>query len=116
MNDCLIVYIERDVAYNIDNETIIQRFQNIKTYKKVIVNFIYLHVFFISVVVNIWISLFIKLYNLCFLRNTLRKFLEPPLYFHKKFAIILQKIQGDKLIMVVTIGIIIIIMSMVGLD
>ena len=31
MNDCLIVYIERDVAYNIDNETIIQRFQNIKT-------------------------------------------------------------------------------------
>ena len=37
-------------------------------------------------------------------------------YIHKKFAIILQKIQGDKLIMVVTIGIIIIIMSMVGLD
>ena len=29
--------------------------------------------FFIVVVVNIWISLFIKLYNLYFLRNTLRK-------------------------------------------
>lgn len=25
-------------------------------------------------------------------------------YIHKKFAIILQKIQGDKLIMVVTVG------------
>ena len=29
--------------------------------------------FIVVVVVNIWISLFIKLYNLCFLRNTLRK-------------------------------------------
>ena len=57
MNDCLIVYIERDITCSIDNKTIIQRFQNIKTHKKVIVNFIYLHVFFISVVVNIWISL-----------------------------------------------------------
>ena len=53
MNDCLIVYIERDITCSIDNKTIIQRFQNIKTHKKVIVNFIYLHVFFISVVVNI---------------------------------------------------------------
>ena len=31
MNDCLIVYIEKDVVCNIDNETIIQRFQNMKT-------------------------------------------------------------------------------------
>ena len=31
MNDCLVVYIERDVACNIDNETIIQQLQNIKT-------------------------------------------------------------------------------------
>ena len=53
MNDCLIVYIERDITCSIDNKTIIQRFQNIKTHKKVIVNFIYLHIFFISVIVNI---------------------------------------------------------------
>ena len=31
MNDCLIVYIEKDVVCSIDNETIIQRFQNMKT-------------------------------------------------------------------------------------
>ena len=30
MNDCLVVYIERDVAYNIDNKTIMQQFQNMK--------------------------------------------------------------------------------------
>ena len=30
--------------------------------------------FFIIVVVNIWIYLFIRLYNICFLRNILRKF------------------------------------------
>ena len=29
MNDCLIAYIERDVLCNIENETIMQRFQNI---------------------------------------------------------------------------------------
>ena len=34
MNDCLVVYIEKDVAYNIDNETIIQRFQNMKTRRR----------------------------------------------------------------------------------
>ena len=34
MNDCLIVYIERDVACRIDNETIMQRFQNMKTCKR----------------------------------------------------------------------------------
>ena len=34
MNDCLIVYIERDVTCSIDNETIIQRFQNIKTRRR----------------------------------------------------------------------------------
>ena len=34
MNDCLAVYIERDVAYSIDNETIMHRFQNMKTHRK----------------------------------------------------------------------------------
>ena len=45
MNDCLVVYIERDVICNIDNEIIMQQFQNMKTRKKKIVNFMYLHVF-----------------------------------------------------------------------
>ena len=34
MNDCLVMYIEKDVACNIDNETIIQRLQKMKTRKK----------------------------------------------------------------------------------
>ncbi|KAK9990032.1 hypothetical protein SO802_025017 [Lithocarpus litseifolius] len=34
MNDCLIVYIEKDVARSIDNETIMQRFQNMKTRRR----------------------------------------------------------------------------------
>ena len=34
MNDCLMVYIEKDVVCSIDNETIMQRFQNMKTRKR----------------------------------------------------------------------------------
>ncbi|KAK4591628.1 hypothetical protein RGQ29_016168 [Quercus rubra] len=34
MNDCLMVYIEKDVACSIDNETIMQRFQNMKTRRR----------------------------------------------------------------------------------
>jgi len=34
MNDCLIVYIERDVVCSIDNKTIMQRFQNMKTRRR----------------------------------------------------------------------------------
>ena len=30
MNDCLTLYIETDVAYRINNEDIMQQFQNIK--------------------------------------------------------------------------------------
>ena len=30
MNDCLIVYIEKDIARRIDNESIMQQFQNMK--------------------------------------------------------------------------------------
>lgn len=30
MNNCLVTYIERDVFNSIDNETIIQSFQNMK--------------------------------------------------------------------------------------
>ncbi|KAM4110991.1 hypothetical protein ACJW30_05G033800 [Castanea mollissima] len=34
MNDCLVVYIEKDVACSIDNETIMQRFQKMKNRKR----------------------------------------------------------------------------------
>ena len=34
MNDCLVVYIKRDGVCNIDNETIMQRFQNMKTRRR----------------------------------------------------------------------------------
>ena len=34
MNDYLIVYIEKDVVCNIDNETIMQRSQNMKTRRR----------------------------------------------------------------------------------
>ena len=34
MNDCLIVYIEKDVACSIDKEIIMQRFQNMKTRRR----------------------------------------------------------------------------------
>ncbi|KAL4600609.1 hypothetical protein ACB092_11G211400 [Castanea dentata] len=34
MNDCLVVYIEKDVICSINNETIIQRFQNMKTRRR----------------------------------------------------------------------------------
>ena len=30
MNNCLVVYIKRNVACNINNDTIIQQFQNMK--------------------------------------------------------------------------------------
>ena len=30
MNDCLLVYIEKEIFNRIDNETIMQRFQNMK--------------------------------------------------------------------------------------
>ena len=34
MNDCLMVYIEKDVTCSIDNKTIMQRFQNMKTRRR----------------------------------------------------------------------------------
>ncbi|KAL4626448.1 hypothetical protein ACB092_05G096900 [Castanea dentata] len=34
MNDCLVVYIEKDIACNIDNETIMQRFQKMKNHRR----------------------------------------------------------------------------------
>ena len=52
MNDCLVVHIERDVICNIDNEIIMQQFQNMKTRKKKICKF-YVFTCFLIVVVNI---------------------------------------------------------------
>ena len=57
MNNCLVAYIKRDVACRIDNETIMHRFQNIKTCKK-------------------------QLYNLYFLSNNLRKILGAAIAYH----------------------------------
>ena len=34
MNDCLVVYIKEDVVCSIDNETIMQQFQNKKTHRR----------------------------------------------------------------------------------
>ena len=34
MNDCLVLYIEKDATYSIDNETIMQQFQNMKTCRR----------------------------------------------------------------------------------
>ena len=34
MNDCLVVYIEKDIVCSIDNETIMQQFQNMKTRRR----------------------------------------------------------------------------------
>jgi hypothetical protein len=31
LNDCLVIYVERDVLDNVDDELIIQRFQNMKS-------------------------------------------------------------------------------------
>ena len=34
MNDCMVVYIEKNVVCSIDNDIIMQRFQNIKTRRR----------------------------------------------------------------------------------
>ena len=34
MNDCLVTYIEKDVFDSIDNELIMQRFQNMKSRRR----------------------------------------------------------------------------------
>ena len=34
MNDCLTMYIEKDITRRIDNESIMQRFQNMKPHRR----------------------------------------------------------------------------------
>ena len=65
MNDCLVVYIKRDVTCIIDNDIIMHWFQIIwKFVKDNCKLYVFTFFFFIIiVVVNIWISLFIKLYE-----------------------------------------------------
>ena len=36
MNDCLVTYIESDVFDSIDNETIMQRYQTMKTRRRIL--------------------------------------------------------------------------------
>ena len=63
MNDCLDVYIKRDVTCKINNENIMQRFQNIKYHIKQLQNFMYFSFF---------IFIFFILYNLCLLLTFLK--------------------------------------------
>ena len=52
MNDCLMVYIEKDVACSIDNETIMQRFQIWKLVEDNCKFYVFVY-FLIVVVINI---------------------------------------------------------------
>jgi hypothetical protein len=36
MNDCLVTYIESDVFDSIDNEAIMQRYQTMKTHRRIL--------------------------------------------------------------------------------
>ena len=55
MNDYLAVYIERYVTYRIDNEDIMQQFQNMKYREKQLSNFIYFSfLFFIFCFLLCW--------------------------------------------------------------
>ena len=52
MNDCLIVYIEKDICRSIDNLVIIQLFKNIKTRRNQFLKVIMSLVFDIFVYIN----------------------------------------------------------------
>ena len=72
MNDYLAMYIERYVTYRIDNEDIMQQFQNMKYREKQLSNFIYFSFFifyflFFAMLIYSSSLLFKILYNLCFL-------------------------------------------------
>jgi hypothetical protein len=49
-NDCLVTYIESDVFDSIDNEAIMQRYQTMKTRRRILSNFMYLFFFFSDVI------------------------------------------------------------------
>ena len=66
MNDCLVAYIERDVDCNIDNETIIQRFQNMKTRRRQLISFMYLR-FYIFIYFFYFLLLLLSIYEFLFL-------------------------------------------------
>ena len=46
MNDCLVVYIKKNVAHRIDNKEIILQFQYMKHHRKQLQNFMYFGFFF----------------------------------------------------------------------
>ena len=57
-NDCLDVYIKRDVTCKINNEDIMQRFQNIKYHIKQLQNFMYFSFYFFMLIYSSFIFLF----------------------------------------------------------
>ena len=61
MNDCLTLYIETDITSRIDNENIMQQFQNMKQYRRLFSFF-----FFLFMSIYLIYILFKILYNLCF--------------------------------------------------
>ena len=73
-DDCLVLYIKGDLVCSIDNETIYHATisKNENSLKEIVKLYVFV-CFFIVVVVNILIYLFIRLCNLCFLRSTLEK-------------------------------------------
>ena len=81
MNNYLAVYIERYVTYRIDNEDIMQQFQNMKYREKQLSNFIYFSFFifyflFFAMLIYSSSLLFKILYNLYFLLTPLKNNLE----------------------------------------
>ena len=59
MNDCLVVYIERDAACGIDNEIIMHQFQNMQTYKRHNCKFYVFTCFFLLLLLLIYEFLFL---------------------------------------------------------
>ena len=66
MNDCLVVYIERDVLCNIDNETIMQRFQNMKICRRQLLT-LCIYVFFFLFFFFLLLLLLSSIYDFFFL-------------------------------------------------
>ena len=89
MNDYLIVYIEKDIARMIDNESIMQQFQNMKHRRRQLQNFMFFFFFFKFL-------LFQVLYNLCFLLTPLNKNPEAAPIYDQTFPL-LKKITYDQI-------------------
>ena len=78
MNDCLVIYIEKDIFETIDNEDIIQRFQNIKPQK------VFLYIMLCFFFIFCYVRDIITLYTVNFI---LLHFDTPKKYFYIYFII-----------------------------